>query len=153
MNLAKFTGELKLLQSHRNCSPVLTKQSCYFEYVHIHGHQTENKIILISDINTDLISRWMSILTAPRLTPLSRAVWASSSRRPILLSVEFIRTSCKSLFSGEVLVSNLFSSVFSPSYIEWDPVWRLLLGSHGVWYSTRGSLKAQFNKFSLYVAC
>ena len=68
---------------------------------------------------THLISSWMSILTAPLLTPLSRAVWASSSRRPILLSVEFIRGVLRDLFSSEALASDFFSSFFQPSYIEW----------------------------------
>lgn len=76
------------------------------------------------------------IIIQIKSTSLSRAVWASSSRRPILLSVEFIpRVVFRDFFSSEeVLVSNFFSSDFHPSYIECEiPVcWRLLLGIHCV---------------------
>ena len=48
-----------------------------------------------------LISKWISILTAPRLTPRSNAVWASSSNKPILLSVEFISSFFKKCFINQ----------------------------------------------------
>ena len=65
-------------------------------------------ILTINQQNSNLISSCTSILTAPRLTPLSRTVWASSIKSPILLSVEFIRRWC----------SNLFNKYFFFSYIS-----------------------------------
>ena len=84
-----------------------------------------------------LISSWMSILTAPRLTPRSRAVCASSSNNPILLSVEFIAILFRNFFSCWVKI------YFSYMGECWPAVVTRSRGHHLDILDVTGSLKTK----------
>ena len=96
--------------------------------------QNEEKII---EIVPHLISSWMSILTAPRLTPRSRAVWASSSNNPILLSVEFIAILCRNFFSCWLKIYFSYMGECLPAVVTWSR------GHHLDILDVTGSLKTK----------